>query len=584
MILQSEAFSSGRSTPTPWSPDVFKEGGFANLQKNAALARERRREPDRQPLRHHLRRPERDPRPHAGRRARARSRPDNAWIGQNPDTGFLALAPWIVPDPGDRRSGAVARRRGDARSPPTGAKLLPGSGVAVRRLARRRRVRERLPRGDRAGPTSTCPTAPVTARRRSRARGAAALRGERARERRRSRRRSRSTRRASPPRPRVYVVWHEARRGLENVYLAVSARRRRDASARRVRVSDNAPGAVAELHPAVAVRGEPRRRRLAGVRRRPRRRRRPHQARALRRTRAQARRRRARRRRRPGAASGCRRSRSSARDPVVAWIDERDAGPEGEPLEHVYVARGRATAARASSRAVRVDAGAPVDLAAHLDNKWAPPLDRRRAARVYVAWADFRNYNWDIFLARSDDGGAPSGANVRVDDFPDLERINERPSLAVDRARPRARRLDRPPRARARHQRLLRAERRPRRHLRAEPAARRLARRLRPRPRHADEPVASRPRARRRRALRRLAGRPARQQRRLLRHRATTRGATFAAAERVDDTGAGASEQTRPEPGRRRASARAAAATWPGRTIATATRDIYLARRACGAP
>src|SRR5439155_871863 len=26
--------------------------------------------------------------------------PNNAWIGQNPDTGFRTLAPWIAPDPG----------------------------------------------------------------------------------------------------------------------------------------------------------------------------------------------------------------------------------------------------------------------------------------------------------------------------------------------------------------------------------------------------------------------------------------------------------------------------------------------------
>ena len=46
------------------------------------------------------------------------------------------------------------------------------------------------------------------------------------------------------------------------------------------------------------------------------------------------------------------------------------------------------------------------------------------------------NYNWDIFLARSDDGGATWGANVEVDDFPDLERLDERPALAVDRHGP----------------------------------------------------------------------------------------------------------------------------------------------------
>src|SRR5439155_17835691 len=46
------------------------------------------------------------------------------------------------------------------------------------------------------------------------------------------------------------------------------------------------------------------------------------------------------------------------RDPVVAWVDERDAGPEGEPLEHVYAARGR-NGGRVFAPAVRVDAGTP---------------------------------------------------------------------------------------------------------------------------------------------------------------------------------------------------------------------------------
>jgi hypothetical protein len=122
------------------------------------------------------------------------------------------------------------------------------------------------------------------------------------------------------------------------------------------------------------------------------------------------------------------------RDPVVAWIDERDTGPEGGPLEHVYAARGQAGGA-SFLPAVRVDQGAAVDLAAHLDNKWAPALAASRDT-VFAAWADFRNYNWDVFLARSDDGGATWNANVRVDDYPDLERVNERPSLAVDRRGP----------------------------------------------------------------------------------------------------------------------------------------------------
>ncbi len=121
-------------------------------------------------------------------------------------------------------------------------------------------------------------------------------------------------------------------------------------------------------------------------------------------------------------------------DPVVAWIDERDLGPEGEPFEHVYAARGRA-GGTTFDPAVRLDGG-PVDpLAAHNENAWAPTL-AASGTTVYAAWADFRNYNWDIFLTRSDDGASSWGSTVRVDDFPDFERVDERPTMGVDRRGP----------------------------------------------------------------------------------------------------------------------------------------------------
>jgi hypothetical protein len=81
---------------------------------------------------------------------------------------------------------------------------------------------------------------------------------------------------------------------------------------------------------------------------------------------------------------------------------------------------------------VRVDSGAPIPLAAHLDNNWSPTLTVA-GGKAYVAWSDFRNYNWDIYFARSDDGGLTFGPNVRVDDFQGLERLNERAALAIDR-------------------------------------------------------------------------------------------------------------------------------------------------------
>jgi hypothetical protein len=80
---------------------------------------------------------------------------------------------------------------------------------------------------------------------------------------------------------------------------------------------------------------------------------------------------------------------------------------------------------------VGVDAGGPVALSTHHDNKWSPAIVARDDD-VAVAWTDFRSYAWELFLARSADGGATFGENVRVDDAPtDVERIHERPALAV---------------------------------------------------------------------------------------------------------------------------------------------------------
>lgn len=427
VILQPEAFSSWAYDTVEWAPDVFKEGGFANVQKNpewlvnvnasmtgnllditfdgqtAIIGRRQKIDPG--PL-----------------------SPDNAWVGQNPDTGFLAIAPWIVPDPA-LADGALtldARRTALAAA---GAPLLPGSGVpcggslVVGSCENGYResvifadvdlpdgvatvtpdpVRETPPGfapSVRVSGPETTPTAQSAPR--------VAVKGS-----------------------RVVVVWHEAAAGtLPNVWLAVSA----DAGASfgaPIRVSGNGPGAVAEMHPAIAIRG----RKVAvvwqefadG---------RDDDAGRIKLAYFNVR----------GAKQG-----GDVRvddvdtsgkwlptiafpgpRPVVAWIDERDLGPEGDPLEHVYAARA-AAGGRTFGAAVRVDAGAPVPLATYQDNKWAPTI-AAAGKDVWIAWADFRNYNWDVFLARSQDRGATFGANVRVDDFAAIERVNERPVLAPDR-------------------------------------------------------------------------------------------------------------------------------------------------------
>lgn len=427
VVLQPEAFDSWAFTTTEWSPDVFKEGGFANVQKNpewlvnvnasmtgnllditfdgqtAIIGRRRKVDPG--PL-----------------------SPANAWIGQNPDSAFLAMGPWIVPDPGvaDPSLGLAARRTQLAGQ---GVSLLPGSGVdcpgPIDAGACENGYRESVVFADVDVPDGVA-TVPVDTVRETPPRFAPSVRvnGPEAVP------AAQQSPRVATKGARVAVVWHEEAAGtLPNVYLAVSA----DGGATfgaPIRVSDNAPGTVAEMYPAIAIRG----RKVAVV----------WQELASGRNDDDGRIQLAWFNVR-GAKQGAD-VRVDDHDgsgkwlpaialpgprPVVTWIDERDLGPEGEALEHVYAARA-AAGGRAFAAAIRVDAGAPVPLAAHQDNKWCPTI--AAAGRdVWIAWADFRNYNWDVFLARSGDRGATFGPNVRIDDFPAIERVNERPVLAPDR-------------------------------------------------------------------------------------------------------------------------------------------------------
>ena len=426
VLLQNEAFSEWAYAADPWQPDVFKEGGFANLQKNAGFLVNVNAS-----MTGNLFEITFDGQSAIlGRKGKSSAGPlgqGNAWIGQNPDTGFLAIAPWIEVDPGianptlslaDRRMLLAA----------DGAKLLPGSGVACADSlavgACENGYREAvvwtdvtLPDGPATAPIDPVRAAPLHFSSSVRVSGAEVTPV------------AQHAPQVAASGSRVYVVWHEARAGLENVFLGVS----RDGGqtfAPPVQVSDNPPGAVAELFPAVAVRGNRAvvawQEFAAG--------RDDHQGRV--------------KLARFGPAGHKRGPDVRVDDldtsgkwlpavafagasPVVAWVDERDAGPEGEPLEHIFAARSRRGGA-VFDPAVRVDAGTPVPLAAHLDHKWGPTL-AASGRSLYAAWADFRNYNWDIFLARSVDRGVTWRPNVQVDDFPDLERIDERPSLAAER-------------------------------------------------------------------------------------------------------------------------------------------------------
>ncbi len=572
VILQPEAFSEWGYATTPWQPDIFKEGGFANLQKNtgfltnvnasmtgnffdvtfdgqsAVIGRKRKVSPG--PL-----------------------GADNAWIGQNPDTGFLALAPWIELDPGIGTPGlGLAARRSALAT--DGANLLPGSGVpcadSLAVGACENGYREAVVWTDVDLPTGP-PTVPVDPTRTAPPHFAASVRVSSATQ---AQHAPRITARGT----RVFVVWHEEGPGLENVFLAVSRDRGQTFSA-PVRVSDNAAGSVAELHPAVALRG----RRIyvvwqefANGRN--------DDAGRVKLARFDARGRKLASDVRVDDADGSGKWLPSVvvvgGDPVVAWVDERDAGPEGEPLEHIYAARGRA-GGTSFDAAVRVSTGTPVPLAVHVDNQWGPTLAAARDT-VYAAWTDFRNYNWDVFVARSDDGGTSWGTSIQVDDYPDLERIDERPSLAADRHGPlhiawtdlRAREADTNVfYARSDDQ---GATFTPNQQLDDSPVG--------------FDPDTDTPSNQWHPSL--AADRDrlfvAWQDNRLgnndiLFTTSADGGGTFAAAERVDDTGAGSSEQSRPALAlARRGPRRLCYVTWEDDRDGTS--GIYLARRACGTP
>ncbi len=426
LILQPEAFSEWAYVAAPWQPDVFKAGGFAQVQRNpgflynvapsltgnlyevtfdgqsAILAKRQKGGP--LPL-----------------------TSQTAWIGQNPDSGFRSIAPWIMDDPGigDPQLGLLDRRTALAAA---GAHLLPGAlpqcATASAFGACENGYREAVIYADVQLPDGAfvvvppddgprVPTAFGTSMRVTNQDGI-----------------PHQYPRVAAHGGTVYVVWQDARYGYENIFLAISNDGGAHFTAQRV--SDNPPGNVVELRPSLAVTpngsdvfvawqefcsgrdDDCGRIMLAHV-----------------------------------SAAGSKLTPdvrvdsgaptagkwnpalavTGSGDPLVAWVDERDAGSGGLHFEHIYFSRGRRRGTTFTP-SVRVDAGSPVPSAASLDNKWAPAV-ANGGPRLYVAWTDFRNYNWDIFLAHSFHGRRFS-SNVQVDDFHELERIDDHPSIAVD--------------------------------------------------------------------------------------------------------------------------------------------------------
>jgi hypothetical protein len=425
LVIQAEAFDSWAFGVDPWLPDGFKDGGFAQVQRNpayrfnltpclvgnlfdvtfdgqgAVIGKRHKPLPTGPPM---------------------------AWIGQNGDSGFVAVAPWIIDDPVlEQPTLTLAERR--AMLVDSGVDLLPGSAVPCALPngpgACENGYRESILQADLTLPDDGLPAARVPGPSVRTGFDAAQfpdlpLAGE-----------QRHPRLAAQGNT-VAVAWEDSRAGAENIFVGIS----RDGGSTFAvqRVSDQPAGAVVELRPDVAVRRdgaevfvawqelcEGRDDDCGRI--------------ELARFDAMGRKLGPDLRVDSGADDAGKWNPALALDhggnPVIAWVDERDRSPGGLPLEHIYFSRSRNRGA-SMGRTVRVDRGAPTSTAVELDNKWAPAVAVQPAS-FFVAWTDFRNYQWDIYATRSRTGTGFE-RNRRVDDAVGAERIHDHPALATDRS------------------------------------------------------------------------------------------------------------------------------------------------------
>jgi predicted amidohydrolase len=141
-----------------------------------------------------------------------------------------------------------------------------------------------------------------------------------------------------------------------------------------------------------------------------------------------------------GAAEGSRQERPSlAPAPgggaYLVYLDDRDRSVDDDlPQAHVRFARVNPAGEPGETR--RLDGGQPVELAAKLDNAWAP-IVASRGDRVAVSWLDFRTYDWRPYLRMSGDGGSSWGperavsSNRAMDPNGTWEQGATAPSLAL---------------------------------------------------------------------------------------------------------------------------------------------------------
>jgi predicted amidohydrolase len=437
LLIQSEAFSAWAFSASDDGPNVLKEGGFGAVQRNPNVLYNvvpaltgnlidvtfdgqsaiigKRTTADPGPL-----------------------SPTNAWIAQNPDSGFLTIAPWVIDDPALATPGlTLAERRTQLQQVgdqllPTGTTTCPTSlsvGACVNGYRESVIFHDvEMPDGERVlSAPDTAPRQPTSFGTNVQVNASEATPA--------TQRHPRAVAGAG----KLYVAWDDDRAGYENGYLALSA----DGGATfggDLKVSDNPTGGVVELFPQLALdsargvlyvtwqefvngrnddagRIKLARFDLAGTKLGP----------------------------DVRVDSGAdltgkwhpQVAIDSRGNPAVVWVDERDA-KGGLHFEHIYLAHSPDGGATFEPNVRLDDVGVRANvvtdpLAASLDNRWRPTIAINKR-QLSVAWADFRNYNWDIYWTRVRVTAKRPKRNARVDDYPTLERLNTEPTLALDPA------------------------------------------------------------------------------------------------------------------------------------------------------
>jgi hypothetical protein len=444
LMIQSEAFSSWAFAETPWDPDIFKQGGYNNLQRHPTL-----RYNVAPSMTGNLLEITFDGQTAiSGHESKSDPGPlsaENAWIGQNPATGFLAMAPWVVEDPGIASPAlTLAQRRAELVD--SGVALLPGSGVACPPPPSfgpcENGYREAVEWADLELPdgvdvlVDADPTPPVAT-----AYGFSQQVNE-----------DDALAPASQLYPRivadgeeVYVVWQDTRHGSDAIYGSYSA----DGGAtwsNSIKVSDNLAGSVVEMLPDLSFYRDPRigvatlyvvwqqlsasgsvgdgRVMLARF------------DEAFGKLGPDL---------RVDTADGAGkwnpavianpRKRGA---PLVVWNDEREMGPELSVLERLYARRSRGARGQDGrpviefrrERAVVDPRWKEVDrLSRQLANEWHPDVTVSDT-RFHFAWVDFRSYNWDVYAGVSRGGTVVRRGGSRIDDSLEFERLNSHPAIA----------------------------------------------------------------------------------------------------------------------------------------------------------